>query len=69
MNKVVVITGASSGIGLCLYNMYKEKGDTPICLARSNEVNLDNFIKCDVSKEQEVISAFKEITMPRSFIS
>lgn len=61
MNKVVVITGASSGIGLCLYKMYKEKGEIPICLARSNSENLDNFIKCDVGVEEEVINAFKEI--------
>ena len=61
MNKVVVITGASSGIGLSLYNLYKENGDIPICLARTNPENLDNFIKCDVSFEDEIISAFKEI--------
>jgi len=26
MDKIVVITGASSGIGLELYNQYKQKG-------------------------------------------
>lgn len=61
MNKIVVITGASSGIGLCLYKMYKEKGDIPICLSRTNEQNLDNFIKCDVSCEEDIILAFKQI--------
>lgn len=61
MNKIVVITGASSGIGLCLYNMYKEKGDIPICLARTNDSNLENFYECDVTKEEMIISCFKEI--------
>lgn len=58
MNKIVVITGASSGIGLELYNQYKEKGDTPICLSRKNDAKLDNFIECDVTKEEQIISAF-----------
>lgn len=61
MNKIVVITGASSGIGLSLYNLYKQKGDTPICLARTNEINLENFIECDVTKEENIISAFRQI--------
>lgn len=61
MNKIVVITGASSGIGLELYNQYKEKGDIPICLARTNDKNLENFISCDVTSEEQIINAFKQI--------
>lgn len=61
MNKVVVITGASSGIGLELYNQYLQKGEIPICLSRKNECNLENYIYCDVTKEEDIILAFKEI--------
>ncbi len=61
MNKIVVITGASSGIGLALYNLYKQKGDTPICVARTNLENLENFYECDVTKEEMIISTFKKI--------
>lgn len=61
MNKVVVITGASSGIGLALYKGYKEIGDIPVCLALDNNENLENFIFCDVSKEDVVKNAFAEI--------
>lgn len=61
MNKIVVITGAGTGIGLELYKQYKERGETPICLARTNEANLENFIVCDVTKEDLIISAFNEI--------
>lgn len=61
MNKIVVITGASSGIGLELYNQYKAKGDIPICLSRKNDANLENFILCDVTSEEQIISAFKTI--------
>ena len=61
MNKIVVITGATSGIGLCLYNMYKEKGDIPICLARKNEIGLENFYECDVTREEMIIDCFKKI--------
>lgn len=61
MNKVVVITGASSGIGLALYKKYKEIGDIPICLGKDNKENLENFIYCDVSQENIVKNAFNEI--------
>ena len=61
MNKIVVITGATSGSGLCLYNMYKEKGDIPICLARKNEIGLENFYECDVTSEEMIIDCFKKI--------
>lgn len=61
MNKIVVITGASSGIGLCLYKMYEEKGDIPICLARTNDAGLKNFYECNVTSEEMIISCFKQI--------
>jgi len=61
MNKIVVITGASSGIGLGVYKLFFENGDVPVCLSLANEENLDNFIKCDVSNIEEVKSAFEEI--------
>jgi len=60
--KVVVITGASSGIGLSLYNLYLKNGDIPISLSRTNNENLQNFIQCDVSKESDVENAFLKIS-------
>ncbi len=68
MNKVVVITGASSGIGLNLYKIYESMGDTPICLSKSNDANLANLYECDVSKEEMVIACFKEIQKKYKFI-
>lgn len=61
MNKIVVITGASSGIGLELYKLYENNGDIPISLSRTNPENLKNFIECDVSNENQIIEAFKKI--------
>ena len=61
MNKIVVITGASSGLGLCLYNMYKEKGDTPICIAKDEAENIDNFYLANVNDEERIIEVFNQI--------
>lgn len=61
MNRIVVITGASSGIGLNVYRIFEDLGDTPICLSLSNPENLKNFILCDVSNLEQVKQAFNII--------
>ena len=61
-SKIIVITGASSGIGKCTADMYRAKGETVINLSREKEVGYEEYsIVCDVSKEDMVQSAFKTI--------
>lgn len=60
----IVITGTSRGIGYHLANYYLSRNHNVIGLSRS-ETNIDHkhfkYISCDVSNEEEVISAIKEI--------
>ncbi len=58
--KVVVITGASSGIGEQLKKMYTNDGNTVVNLSRTVENNKFN-IKVDVSQKEQVFSAFEQI--------
>ena len=54
--RTIVITGASSGIGLGLKNIFESKGDTVI------DISLDGRdYSCDVSDEKALKSAFDEI--------
>ena len=50
MNKIVVITGASSGIGLSLKNIYSNNGDIVYNISRSTTTDEYNF-SCDVTNE------------------
>jgi len=75
-NKLVLITGGSSGIGLSLARLYVQKGANVWALARSadklkdalrllkqNAVRPDQnigVIQADVSKEEDIKSALKE---------
>ena len=59
--RVVVITGASSGIGLELAKLYLEQGDEVICVSRTNKENAQNFYKCDIGLESEVKDTFDKI--------
>jgi short-subunit dehydrogenase len=54
MNKIVVITGGTSGLGKAMADIFREKNDTVLVLAR--EVSTDNEFeyKCDVSNEEMV---------------
>ena len=60
---VVVITGASSGIGLETAKLYLSKGYKVYALNRS-KVLLDdiNWIKCDVSDSKDITKAFNLIS-------
>lgn len=62
MNKVVIITGVSSGIGLSTAKFLSKKGYKVYGLSR-NTINEDNIIslKCDVTKRENVQAVFKEI--------
>ena len=62
MNKVVVITGANSGIGLACAKAFLEQGDIAYCLARHSPS--DNNIKyqyCDVTNRDHIKHALEEI--------
>ena len=67
-NKVILVTGGSSGIGLSTAVMLKEKGANVIITGR-NKSKLDEAIEkygftgfvSDVSKENEVIELFEKI--------
>lgn len=62
MNKVVVITGASSGIGLACAVEFAGLQNKVYCLSRTAPKNANiNFIKCDVTNRSEIENAFLEI--------
>lgn len=62
MSKVVVVTGASSGIGLAIAKKFVENGHIVYSFSRGapNDDSI-KFIHCDVSKREIVESAFKEL--------
>ena len=51
--KIVVITGGTSGIGLELCKIYRDKGATVITISRNGEVSPTHY-NCDVSIESQV---------------
>lgn len=59
--RIVVITGASGGIGRELLRFYEEKGDKVYNLSRTNPSGGGNFIKCDVTQEAEVEAAINSV--------
>ena len=62
MNKIAVVTGASSGIGRCTAAALRDMGCTVYDLSRRN-IPLENVkhIKTDITDECQVVSAVKEI--------
>ena len=62
MNKVIAITGASSGIGLAIAEMLISRGEIVYCLARTEPKNSRILFKyCDVSKRDTVSLAVSQI--------
>jgi len=68
-NKVVLVTGGSSGIGLSIGELAKEKGANVIITGRDLEklkTAADKFgftaVRSDVSKEEDVLELFKIIS-------
>lgn len=60
-DRIVVITGATSGIGLACKNLYEKFGYKVISLARNRVEELQDFFSCDVSKAEEVKEVFSQI--------
>ena len=69
MNKTILITGASSGIGACVAKLFLKQGWNVALIARRVDElktiadNHENSlcIVCDVTQEDQVISAFKSV--------
>lgn len=61
MDKVVVVTGGTSGIGRELVNLYLRNNDQVVIIANANLYKMENVILCDVSSEEEVKEAFEQI--------
>lgn len=60
--KTVVVTGASSGIGLAVAELFLSKGYTVYNFSRhQNESSEANYICCDVTDEKAVEDAFKAV--------
>ena len=60
MKKVIVITGASAGIGKATAKYFTDRGDVVYNLARRNNPNTNN-ITTDVSNRENVFNSIKEV--------
>lgn len=60
---VVVITGASKGIGKCLANILHEYGATVIGVYNNTKISNELFdtYKCDISNEEEIEKLFEYV--------
>ncbi len=62
MSKIIVITGASGGIGKCTADMFRKKGEIVLNLSREADKEYPEFsFSCDVSNEERVKQVFNEI--------
>ena len=61
MEKIVIITGATSGIGRELKHRFEKDGSIVYALSLENLDNESNFIKCNITNETEINSAIEYI--------
>ena len=62
MNDVILITGASSGIGLQAAQFFHTKGYNVIGLSRTKPENCEfTYITCDLTKTEDISEAIKKI--------
>ncbi len=63
-NKVVVITGATSGLGACLAEDLVRKGSKVVSISRSEPENFNSMVayfNCDITDKDKVFSIISEI--------
>ena len=61
MNKIIVITGGTSGIGKEIFDIFKTQGHTVISLAKDVQIPSENSLNCDISNENMVKSCIEQI--------
>ncbi len=60
MNRIVIVTGGTSGIGKATVELFKKNGDKVYVLARTSE-DVENMYVCDVSVEENVKDTIETI--------
>ena len=60
MERIIVITGGTSGIGLDLKNIFETNGDKVLTISR-REMNSDFHYSCDIANELKVKQVIHEI--------
>ena len=50
MNRLIVVTGGTKGIGAAIANHFEERGDEAVRMARTRSGEYRNTIACDVTK-------------------
>ncbi len=60
-NRVVIVTGGTSGIGRALAEKFVAKGDTVVVLSRSATDNGKNSFSCDVADSARVKEVFRTV--------
>ena len=62
MNKVVIITGGSSGIGICTAAALRDRGCKVYELSRrESEVEGITHLKCDITDESQIAAAVEQV--------
>ncbi|MDR3317840.1 MAG: SDR family NAD(P)-dependent oxidoreductase [Clostridiales bacterium] len=61
MDRIVVITGASGGIGAELLKLYRAAGDTAVCISRSNPDGYAPHYAADITDETAVRTVMEAI--------
>jgi NAD(P)-dependent dehydrogenase (short-subunit alcohol dehydrogenase family) len=61
MSRVVLITGGNRGIGLACAHAFAAQGDQVAVTSRSGNVEGFLTVKCDVTSDEEVDAAFKQV--------
>ncbi|WP_457640283.1 SDR family NAD(P)-dependent oxidoreductase [Persephonella sp.] len=62
MDKTVVITGVSKGLGKALAEKFRKEGFTVVGVSRSKpDFPIDSFVQADLSKQEEVEKAYRKV--------
>ena len=62
MNKTIIITGGTSGIGYELYKLFLQDNNQVFVIAKNKNDNItENYIECDISDAEKVKSAMNII--------